>query len=254
MHISIALATMVATMLVSIRLAPLFLFAPVFGSMSVPPQFRMLLLLGISYLLTAALGLDLKEMPIEASSILRAIINEIILGAVIATVVMLGFAAFLFAGRLLDLQMGFGVAALIDFNSKAPTPLIGTALSMMAVMMFYLIDGHHMLLRGVAYSFEKFPLASGWNQIDIGYLISFAGSLFSFGFILVAPIVLILFLIDVGLAVMSRTMPQMNIFVIAISIKVFVGIILLALCVRYMGGITSKIFNSIFYSFERILT
>ena len=189
----------------------------------------------------------------EASGILCAIISEIIIGALIATTVMVGFAAFSFAGRLLDLQIGFGVATLLDFNSKAPTPLIGTALSMMAVMMFYLIDGHHMLLRGVAYSFEKFPLAAGWRELDIGYLISFAGSIFSFGFILVAPIVLILFLIDVGLAIMSRTMPQMNIFVIAISIKVFVGIVLLALCVRYMGGIALKIFNSIFYSFERML-
>jgi flagellar biosynthesis protein FliR len=241
-------------MLVSLRLAPLFLFAPVFGSMSLPAHFRVFFVLALSYLLTAALGLDVGAVPIEPIAIVRAVVGELIIGTAIAAGVIMGFAAFSFAGRMLDLQIGFGVASLLDLNTRAATPLIGTALSMMAVTMFYLVDGHHMLLRGVAYSFERLPLAQGIGGLDIGFLVAFAGSLFSFGLVLIAPIVLMLFLIDVGLAVMSRTMPQMNVFVLGISIKVFVGMLLLAVSVRYMGGVASKVFESVYQYLDLVVS
>ena len=254
MHISIAVSVIVATMLVSLRLAPLFLFAPVFGSISLPGHFRVFFILALSFLLVAALKLDAGAVPTDTAGLTRAVVSELIIGAAIATGVMIGFAAFAFAGRLLDLQIGFGVASLIDFNTRNSMPLIGTALSMMAVMMFYLADGHHMLIRGIAYSFERLPLAGGINGLNVGFLISFAGSLFSFGLILAAPVALILFLIDVGMAVMSRTMPQMNVFMLGISVKVFIGVILLAISVRYMGAIASKVFQAIFGFLEQVVS
>jgi len=254
MHISIAAATVVATMFVSLRLAPLFLFAPVFGSVKLPGHFRAFTVLGIAYLLTVALKLDANAIPLDIVGFASAAIGELLIGAVIAAVMMIGFAAFSFAGRLLDLQIGFGIASLLDLNTQARMPLIGTALSMMAVMMFYLTDGHHTVVRAIAISFEKMPLAKGIASLDFSFLISFGSALFSFGLILVAPVILVLFLIDVGIAVMSRTMPQMNVFVLAISIKVFVGVLLLTFSIRYMSGIAGKIFETMFRVLESVVS
>lgn len=254
MHISIAAATIAATMLVSLRLVPLFLFAPVFGSIKLPGHFRAFTVLGIAFSLTVVLKLDANAIPLDTAGLLSAAVGEILIGAAIAAVIMIGLAAFSFAGRLLDLQMGFGVASLLDLNTQARMPLVGTALSMMAVMMLYLTDGHHMIVRAIAISFEKMPLAKGIASLDFSFLIAFGSALFSFGLVLVAPVILILFLIDVGIAVMSKTMPQMNVFALAISVKVFVGLILLALSVRYMNGIASKIFETMFRVLENIVS
>ncbi|OOG44481.1 hypothetical protein B0B52_06840 [Polaromonas sp. A23] len=239
--------------MVSVRLSPLFILAPVFGSMQVPAHLRVFLILALSLLMALALQLQPVSFPLTPGALIIAMAGELLVGAALAAGVMIPFAAFSFGGRLLDLQIGFGVASLLDQATRAATPLIGTALQMMAVAMFYLLDAHHVLIRGVAFSFERIPLASGIAHLDIGFLVAYGGTLFSLGFILIAPVVAVLFFVDVGMAVMSRTMPQMNIFALGISVKVLVGMILLAMSIRYMGGVAMKIFMATFQFFDRVL-
>ena len=82
---------------------------------------------------------------------------------------------------------------------------------------------------------------------------TYFGSCFAFGFAVVAPVVLCLFLVDIGMAFMSRTMPQMNVFVMSLSLKVIVGLIVLAISFPFAGSIIRKIFDSIFECWNQLL-
>ena len=109
---------------------------------------------------------------------------------------------------------------------------------MLAVLIFFAIDGHLVMLRLLQLSFVKLPPGTGVAGLNIGALIAYFGSCFVFGFAIVAPIVLGLFVVDLGVAFMSRTMPQMNVFVMSMALKVIVGLMMLAIC--FAGGLIQR--------------
>ena len=163
------------------------------------------------------------------------------------------FASFNFGGRILDYQMGFGVANLIDPVTHSQEPLLGTMLNIMAVMVFYLVDGHHMLIRGLLYSFETFPPGTMISHLPVVEVTKQFGSIFTYGLGLVAPVIFAIFLLDVALAIAARTMPQVNMFIVSIPLKIFVGLTVLALSISHLAPVLTKIYLSIFQYWESIL-
>jgi flagellar biosynthesis protein FliR len=250
--LSVPLSVLICTLLVALRLAPAFIFVPAFAMFQVPGHAKVLSVLGFAFLLTIGLGLSNEDL-VSQKTLFAAAFGELLIGAALATGLLTAFAAFAFAGRLLDLQIGLGIASLFDPVTRAATPLIGSLLAMMAVVIFYSFDGHLLLLRAFAFSFERMPLGGGISGLDPAALIAQGGLIFSLGLALIAPVVFVLFLIDVGMSVLSRTMPQMNIFFLAIAVKVIAGLVLLALTLAYMGPTVVKIFASSFDTLERTL-
>lgn len=241
----------VALLLVTTRLAMLFVATPVFGSVPVPAIARIVLAVGLAAGLSG--GLPVAAETIGPPELAAMVLHELIVGGAIAAGLFAGFGAFHFAGRLLDLQIGYGIANLVDLATKAGAPLVGTLLSMLALMVFFSVDGHLTMLRVFQMSLQRLPLGTGIGALDLGALIAQFGSCFVFGFALVAPIVLSLLLVDYGLAVMSRTMPQFNVFVMSLGLKVLVGLLMLALTVPLAGATMQRVFESIFSGWSRLL-
>jgi flagellar biosynthetic protein FliR len=142
--------------------------------------------------------------------------------------------------------MGFGVANLVNPSSNEQSPLIGMVLLLVGVATFFLLNGHHWVARGFMQSFETFPLAAPLRQISLQAIMRQFGLMFSLGFVLVAPLVAILLLLDVAMAIAARTMPQMNIFMLSMPIKIAVGLVLLAVSAPLLKNIFQRIFESIF--------
>jgi flagellar biosynthesis protein FliR len=246
-----ALVWATSVLLVAVRVAMLFIATPLFGAVPVPAMARALLVFGLAAALVGTTSLapgDLEPLRLGAM-----VLHEAIVGGAIAAGLFIGFAAWHFAGRLLDLQIGFGVASLVDIATKSSTPLLGSLLSMAAAVVFFAVDGHVALLRVLALSIEKLPPSADFAALDFGALIAQFGTCFVFGFVVVAPIVLCLLLVDFGVAFMSRTMPQMNVFVMSLSLKVIVGLVLLAVIVPLMGGNLRRIFESMFDGWARLV-
>jgi flagellar biosynthetic protein FliR len=253
MLFNVETAWLVAVLLTSIRFGTVFMMTPVFGSMGLPVQIRLMMVIGLSATLVSASGAHAVHVQSTIGDLALAGVSELLIGAIFSFGLFAGFGVFLFGGRLLDLQMGFGVASLFDPATKSQEPLLGTALNMLAVLLFFLIDGHHMIIRSLAYSLEKIPPGTTFFEVNIGAIIAQFGSMFVYGFALVAPVVFCLLLIDVGMAVMARTMPQLNIFILAMSVKIFVGLVVLAFSMRYMAPLMNKVFESIYLYWEKVL-
>lgn len=253
MKIEIAGSLIMAVLLMSVRLSALLLLSPLFSVGQVPARVRVLLVVSLAAVMTFALQPHLQSMPSTLAELLLAAINELILGAALAFGIFSAFGAFMFGGRLLDFQMGFGVAALIDPATRDQSPLMGTVLNIMAVTAFFLLNGHHLLIKGLAYGLVRVPLGTPLSEIGVDAMLAQFGLMFVYGVAIVAPAVIALLLVDVGMAIAARTMPQVNMFIVGLPIKIFVGLLLLTLSLGYMGPLLERIYESIFRYWQQIL-
>lgn len=242
-----------AVLLAAIRIGPLFVMAPGLGSLRIPMMARGLFVLGLAAMFITTPFLSGTTPPTNIGALFLMAISELLIGAILAFGLIAGFAAFQFGGRILDLQIGFGIANIFDPLTRAQMPMLGSALQLAALMVFFSLDGHLVILQGIAFSLERIPLGTPFTELPIAATVAQFGTMFTFGLAIVAPVMIVLLLLDVGLAVISRTMPQVNIFFVTIPIKIFVGLLMLGISVQYMEPIMRKVFGSIFEFWQLIL-
>lgn len=253
MDIRVDMAWMLTTILTSVRIGSLLILNPLFSLAQIPSQIKIMFIISLSYVMVAGLGVPTIEVPISMANVLISILYELVLGAMLGFGMLTIFAAFLFGGRILDIQMGFGVASLIDPATRTSSPMIGTALNLMAIFAFFMVNGHHMMYRGIAYSLEKIPPGSIFTLPDLNILVMQFGLMFTYGLMIIAPVMLTILMIDVGMAIAARTMPQVNMFIVGLPLKIFVGLTVLAASMEYMGPLLQKMFTSIFTYWQQVI-
>jgi flagellar biosynthetic protein FliR len=179
---------------------------------------------------------------------------EAAIGAAFALGFLAAYAATQLAGRVLDIQMGFGVAGILDPSTRTMSSLVGTLLGMAAVSVFLSLDGHHALIRALALSVESFPPAAGPRGFDWSAAPRGAAILFSYGLALAAPVMCALLLADLTLAVFARSMPQLNIFVLGFALKILLGVVGLAASVVLTRSLFEALFGTTFRDWGRLAT
>lgn len=243
MTLRIDTAWLIATLLLSARVAAATMLTPVFGPTQIPGPVRVLIALALSAFLVFAVPVTSVQID-TASELAVATLSELLLGASLAFGFLVAYAATQIAGRVLDIQLGYGAASVLNPTTQTAAPLLGTVFGMAAVAYFMALDGHHVLLRALALSVERFPPGAIALDLDISEHLKFSGAMFTFGLALAAPVMLSLLLADVALAVMSRSMPQLNVFVLSFSIKIVLGLIGLTASVKFAGGVLTGLFES----------
>lgn len=245
MDLVVNIPFIVLSLLVFMRLGSLLLMSPLFSVIQLPVHFRVFLLLFLSATIVSSMGLALPKSSLNFATLLYYGLAELVSGMALAFGVFCAFAAFSFGGRVLDFQMGFGVASLIDPSTNTQAPLIGTFLSMLAVLIFFLVDGHHMLLRGFIYSLEQSPPGE-MPSFELAPFVKQFGAMFTFGIMAVAPVVFTILFIDILMGVAARTMPQVNMFIVMLPLKIFVGLVVLLLSLQFMLPLMKKVFLALF--------
>lgn len=242
-----------AVFLLSLRLSALFLLTPLLYAFSVPASARLLLVIGLAVGL--ALGIpatQTREMLLmNSGELIASCLKELALGATLAMAVLTAFAAISMAGRLVDVQIGFGMAQVFDPVTHRQIPVLTSACDRLGVVVFFLIDGHHALLRGVAYSLERFPLGRPW-PIDAAapFVAKQIAGLFGLGLALAAPVVVCLLMVELALGVVARNLPQMSMFVIGVPLKILVGLAVLSLWFGGAADTMNRIYGSIYRSWD----
>lgn len=240
-------------LLLSARLSAMLLVSPFFTTLTISPMVRVILVFSLAVALSLNLP-ELARMPEPgAGTLIAAFMAELAIGAILGLGVLLAFAAFSVAGRLLDVQIGFGMAQVYDPVSRRQVPILTSIFDQLAVIIFFLANGHHALLRGLAYSIERFPPGQfAWSQLHFLALFRQVSGLFSLGFALVAPVVFCIFLLEFVMGVLTRNLPQMQIFVLAIPIKIIVGMAALGLWFSGAQGVMLRTYGAIFQTWEAV--
>ncbi|HZR68343.1 MAG TPA: flagellar biosynthetic protein FliR [Burkholderiales bacterium] len=255
MSLTLDTGWLVVVFLISLRLGALFVLAPGLGAIQAPGPFRVFLVVALAAALVPLVQIPASAQAIAGSpgALLSSALNELVVGALLAFGLFAAFGAFMIAGRAIDVQIGFGVASLLDPVSRTHGPLLGTALNLAGLAVFLAADGHHLLLRGLALSFERVPPGGGLPGFDLGAIAAQFGVAFSLGLAIAAPVLALLLMIDLGLSVMSRTMPQWNVFFVSMPAKIFAGLAVLALSIPHLGPVMNRLFASVFRFWDQVL-
>ncbi len=243
-------------LLIFCRITSFFVVAPVFSTRNVPASFKIGLGFFIAILVYLVYGVQ-ETVALDASYVLM-VIREVLTG------LLLGFVAYLFvtvvqiAGGYIDMQMGFGMANVMDPVSGFTVPLLGNFKFIVVMLLFLSMNGHHYLLMAIMKSYDWLPLDNNlFSQIQQGHVSEFLVVTFSqvslLALQLSAPLVVALFLTDVGLGFLARTAPQFNVFVIGIPLKILVGLFMLALLMPSFSSLIGHLFGYMFTALENLL-
>ncbi|MGE8600086.1 MAG: flagellar biosynthetic protein FliR [Acinetobacter calcoaceticus] len=211
-------------LLLSLRLLPIFVVMPLTIFTRAPIFFRLIIVLAISVILSGLV-------PIEHSVItISVIVSEFLLGIVLAFGFHTAFASLDLVGKLLDLQIGINTAGVFDPSSSHLNGVISDLLIAIAGVLFFILNLHYTLLNGLVALFRVVPLGSfNFQLLNIKKLVSLMGEQFIFAFIILLPVILGVWLVDIAFAIMSRSMPQANIYFLALPVKFIAGLVLLML-------------------------
>lgn len=227
----------IATLLVSLRIAPMLAFAPPFTLTRVPVLVRVSLAVALAAWLVAGHPAQTSGVDLQAGGLIAAAAGELMLGVALSLALQLAFAALLTAGRTIDIQAGFGLAVLIDPTTRAQLPLVGMLFSYAAAAIFFATGGPADLLAIWAASVERVPLGSAGFAGDPGVLAAYLSSVFAMAFGLGGLVMLALFLADAAIAIMSRTLPQMNVMLLGFQVKAIVTLAVLPIAISVSGAL-----------------
>ena len=251
--LSLDFGWLAALVLLATRLAAFFLMTPLLAGAGLPAVVRLALIFGLAIVLVGVMPSIAFDLTGEhgLGRFIAALFTEFALGATLALGVQMALAMFTFAGRLLDVQIGFGIAQVVDPLTNQQLPILSAAFYQLAIVVFFIGDVHHTLLRGMAIAIERFPVGQPWTlSTAFAALLPQIAAMFSLGFALAAPVVACLLLVELGLGVLSRNLPQMNVFALGLPIKVLTGLAALSLWVTLGAGMVARIYSSIFQGWK----
>jgi len=229
-------------LLVIMRASGLFLMAPVFGDKSVPVLVR----IGLIILLAGVIASVIRQPQLPAFDSLWVLagfaVKEVLVGLIIGLVFRLLFMGVETGGALVGYQMGFAMVELPDTDGSSQMPVIGKFWVLTATVIFFVIGGHHLVLRAFADSYEVIPPGVAGTSGAVGeLLIKYTAYVFVIAIKIAAPVMITLFLADVALGVIAKTMPTMNVFFVGIPIKIAAGLAMLALSLPLFGYVLEKV-------------
>jgi flagellar biosynthetic protein FliR len=233
-------------LLVLARVGGIFTACPVFANVHVPPRVRVAMAVAMTIVFFPMVegGID----RLEVLPFVFAVVREACIGLTIGFVVALVFSAIHVAGAYMDLVVGFGFANIVDPMVKETNAVVGQFYNLLATLIFLCINGHHIVIRGLAESFAVLPLAH--NDIAglaaQGIMTAFA-AIFGSALRIALPVVGATFLTDVSLGILARTVPQLNVFVVGFPAKLAVAFFVL------LGALplASKAIGGLFVGVER---
>ncbi len=231
----------IATLLVSLRIGPTLMFAPPFTYLRIPPTIRFLLSFSLSAWIVSTHADAVAALNLGVLSLVGAAASELLLGIAFSLCLQIAFGAILTVGRAIDFQVGFGLALLADPSLRTQMPLIGTLLVYAAAVVFFLTGGPADLLAIWSASADLIPIGQLAYQADIPALVQFTSAAFILAFGLVGLVVLTLLLIDIVIAFLSRTLPQMNVLVLGFQIKTLALLLTLPFVFSLSGALFLRI-------------
>lgn len=242
-----------------IRIAAIFTISPVFGRKNVPYIVK----IGLSLLLTVIL---FEVYPPTGGNIDRNLLEffvlctkQVIVGLIIGLITTCFFAAVTTAGQFIDVQIGFSSATLFDPQFNTQISITGNLLNTVLLICFFLVDGHHMLIRLIAESFRLVPIDNVVIQPQIA--MAFAEifiKTFVISIQIAMPIIVASLISEVVMGVMMRMVPQLNFFVVGFPIKIGIGLLVLFAMipafVNSCDGLFDNMINAIGNVFEGMST
>jgi flagellar biosynthesis protein FliR len=218
------------------RVTPLFIIAPMFSSKMIPKRVRGVVAVALAVGLTPVASHGV-HVPTDALAIAGLIVQSMLVGFGFAFVVATVFAALSQAGAIVDGIAGFSFGSQVDPTNGTQSGVLTHFYNIVGLMIFITIGGDAWMLRGLARTFAIVPLTKG-PQIDslVGAATAAFGQIFVGAIELAAPAMLALLITDVAFGMVSRVVPQLNVFAVGFPMKVGVALLVTAGSLGFIGS------------------
>jgi flagellar biosynthetic protein FliR len=226
----------VAFFLVLARVSPLFVFAPMFSSRMIPPRVRGIVAVALAVGISPVVARG-ELLPTDLLGLGELVFKELLIGAAFAFVLGALFAAISVAGSFLDTLIGFSYGGLVDPVNGNQSAVLAQTYGLVAILVFIAIGGDTWVIEGLARTYDVVGLT---DQPSLAHLLSGVGasfvSIFSSAIQVAGPVILALVLTDAAFGVVSRVVPQLNVFAVGFPAKVVVGLLLVGATMPFVAG------------------
>lgn len=233
--------------LVLLRALAFMMSGPLMSFGGIPAVFKIGFSMALAVVTYPLVGLDNQvNVPGDAWGYGLAVVSETAFGLLLGVTVTIILNSIRMAGQFIDIQIGYSMASLVDPVNNVQNTLLGQYLYLLALVFWFLIDGHYSLIMGLAGSYQIVPISAASFNGGVAYmLIKIFSGAFTIALKVSAPILAVLVMSDLALGFLARTAPQINVFITGFPIKIAVGLLTLSFLIPLLGTMLRFLFNTI---------
>lgn len=253
--LTISLEQLQLFLIVFARVAAIIASIPVFGGRNIPVLLKVGLILAISVLIFPQLSIGQNPFLKDGISFTIGLAGEVMLGVAIGLMAQMVFAGVQLAGELAGYQMGLAIANVIDPDSNDQIPLISQFYQVYAILIFVTVNAHYWCLGAMLESFRLIPpFGFHLDHSLTEQLVRLGGDVFTIGVKVGAPVIVVLLLTSVSFGLIARTVPQMNVFVVAIPLKIAVGLLFVFFSLPIFSAYLQQLFAGLGEDIMKLLS
>ncbi len=232
---------LLSPVMVLTRLSAFFLILPVFGWTTIPVTIKAAMAILLSIFFTMLVPFSLNSAQVSVPQAILLIFNEALYGLALGLIATCIFSAVKIGGRIVEHQIGFSMAEILDPLTGESTQPLGSLLEMIFILLFLSANGHHLFLSIIWQSYQAFPIGSIPTIGTLaGGTVKAGSAMLVAGLKLSAPILAAFLLLMVILAIFARIVPEMNILFISLPVRVGLGLFMMALFIPFISSFVSE--------------
>lgn len=240
-------------LLVFVRVLSFFVIMPLFSYRTIPTPFK----IGFSFFLAFIMFYTIDSATIVVDhTYIFLIVKEVLVGLLVGLLAFIIVSAIQVAGGFVDFQMGFAIANVMDPQTGAQSPLSGQFFYIVALLFLLAVDGHHLIIDGIFNSYQFIPIDAFIPFEDktiADFVIDSFNYMFTIAFQMAIPIVGTLFLVDVALGIIARAVPQLNVFVVGLPLKILVSFLAILIFLSLYMTVAKNIFDAMFRTMQQLM-
>ena len=253
--LNISLPQLQLFFLVVLRVGAIFMSIPVFDSRAIPIFFKMTLAFTVGIILFPLLKLNVLPLSNNLMSMGISVAGEILIGLTIGFSVKLIFAGIQLAGQLAGYQMGLAIANVMDPATSEQVPLLAQFNNLIGLLIFLSINAHYWFIKALTESYRLVPpLSVNFGSSLMEQLIRLSGNMFIIAIQVGAPVIAAMLITSVAFGLVARTVPQMNVFIVAMPLKIGVGLLFIGFGLPYFAAFLKNIFSDLGQNIIRMLS
>ena len=243
--LSFPLDQIILFLFVLVRVGAILFVVPFFASRNMPMLLKVSLAVAVAWLLFPQLDATPPDPFKSPAGLVLGVMSEIAIGLIIGIIVQLMFAGIQLAGQMAGFQMGFAIANVVDPASSLQIPLLSQFLNVFALLIFLSLNIHYYFIKALVDSFELIPMWGAHFEENLFHLIvQIVTGAFVIAVKVGAPVMVALLLTSVALGLMARTVPQMQIFIVAMPLKILLGLLFLGFSLPFCADFLKTAFAS----------
>lgn len=229
-----------AVMLAAVRMTAFLVIAPPFAHNAIPLRIKGMLAIGLA--MAVAPRVTEGYVSADTAGFITALVLEIVVGGALGFLVMIVFSAVQSAGMLLDMFSGFQVAQSFDPQAGIDGAQFTRLFHMTALALLFASGGYQLIIGGLARSFSALPLGGGIDLADpVEAMTGAVGQMLIAAVQITGPLLVVLFLADVGLGLLTRVAPALNALALGFPLKILITLILGGTVLVALPGIVSSL-------------